>query len=109
MIDVHCLSRPEQGLYALCIQGHACYAPYGADIVCAAVSTLGYTFAAALQRLYSEGALSAPPQIREREGFLCALGRADPAHNAVLAQTYETVMTGLMLLAESYPEHIRLR
>ena len=109
MIDIHCLSRPERGLYALRIRGHACYAPHGADIVCAAVSTLGYTFAAALQCLYTEGALSGPPRIREREGFLCALGHADPAHAVALTRTYETVRTGLMLLAESYPGHIRLR
>ena len=109
MIDVHCLSRPERGLYALRIRGHACYAPHGADIVCAAVSTLGYTFAAALQRFYSEGALSGSPRICEREGFLCILGRADKAHAAALGQTYETVKTGLTLLAESYPAHVRLR
>ena len=109
MIDVHCLSRPERGLYALRIRGHACYAPRGADIVCAAVSTLGYTFAAALQRLHSEGALSGPPRIHEEEGFLCVLGCADKAHSAALAQTFETVKTGLMLLADSYPNHIRLR
>jgi len=109
VIVIHCLSRPERGLYALRIRGHACYAPHGADIVCAAVSTLGYTFAAALQCLYSEGALCAPPRIREGEGSLFLLGCADPVQRAALAQTYETVKVGLQLLAESYPEHVRLR
>ena len=109
MIEVHCLSRPERGLYALRIRGHACYAPHGADIVCAAVSTLGYTFAAALQRLYSEGVLCCPPRIREGEGSLCLLGCADQVHAAALGQTYETVKTGLTLLAESYPAYVRLR
>ena len=109
MIVIHCLSRPERGLYALSIRGHACYAPHGADIVCAAVSTLGYNFAAAVQQLYTEGALDGPPRIREEEGSLCVLGCADKAHGAALAQTYETVKVGLQLLAESYPEHVRLR
>ena len=107
MIDIHCLSLPDRGVYALRIRGHARYAPQGADIVCAAVSTLGYTFAAAVQRLEAEGALVCRPHIRE--GVLSVLARADQAHSAALAQSFETVKTGLRLITESYPEHVRLQ
>ena len=109
MIDIHCLSLPDRGVYALRIRGHARYAPQGADIVCAAVSTLGYTFAAAVQRLEAEGALVCRPHIREAEGVLSVLARADQAHSAALAQSFETVKTGLRLITESYPEHVRLQ
>ena len=109
MIDIRCLSREKSGLYALRIRGHAQYAPRGADIVCAAVSALGYTFAAVLRRLEAEGALASRARIHEAEGMLFVAGRADRAHDAALKQSFETVKTGLQLLAESYPTHVRLR
>lgn len=109
MIDIRCLSRAESGLYALCIRGHAQYAPRGADIVCAAASALGYTFAAVLRRLEAEGALVSRARIHEAEGELFVAGHADRAHTDALKQSFETVKTGLQLLAESYPAHVRLR
>lgn len=96
-------------MYVLSIQGHAHYAPRGADIVCAAVSTLGYTFAAVVRRLDGEDALVDHPLIREAEGELYICARAGQAHRSALSQSFDTVRTGLALIAENYPEHVRLR
>ena len=76
--------------------------------MCAAVSTLGYTFAAVVRRLDADGALCGHPLIREAEGELRVSAQAREAYRGALAQSFDTVKTGLNLLAENYPEHVRL-
>lgn len=109
MITVICQSEPERSVFTLRIRGHANYAPGGYDIVCAGVSTLGYTFAAVVRRLEAEGALVDRPLIHEAEGELRIRAQAREAHRGALAQSFDTVRTGLALLAENYPEHVRMR
>lgn len=80
------------------ISGHACFDEVGRDIVCAAVSVLIQTLAqhlndtADLHYVDYDGA-----QIRE----IMADGR-----NAMIA--YETVMTGLRMIANQYPDNLNL-
>lgn len=109
MIDINFRSQRERGAYALHIRGHANYAPSGRDIICAAVSTLGYTFAAVVRRMDADGELIDRPLIRESEGELWIQVRARETYRAALAQSFDTVRTGLALLAEHYPAYVHLR
>ncbi len=77
----------------LTVEGHAGYAPIGNDIVCAGASALYYTFLACCDA-------------KERvEGNIRIL-EAEPVYkNRVV---FEAVRTGLMILAENYPDNIRI-
>lgn len=70
----------------LSLQGHANYAPYGSDIVCAAVSALVYCLV---------------------NGCEC-----DIAGKELIAEdkgdVYEAVLRGLFAISEKYPENLKM-
>lgn len=96
MIRIRCYT--EDRAFRMRITGHAGYDEIGKDIVCAAVSALVQTLAqylgntADLHYVDYDGA-----QIRE----IMADGR-----EAMVA--YETVMTGLRMIADQYPDNLLL-
>ena len=57
MIDFSSAARGNRFTYSVC--GHSLAAPYGSDIVCAAVSTLTYLIYFTAKQLDDEGLLSA--------------------------------------------------
>ena len=79
------------------ISGHAGYAEKGNDIVCAAVTALAGT----LERC-----------IQERGEGSCAWDSGETAFHAEGTETlrphFETVVTGLRMLAEEFPEYVKL-
>ena len=79
------------------IDGHAGYAEKGRDIVCAAVTALAGT----LERC-----------IQERGEGSCSWDSGETAYQAEgtenLRPCFETVVTGLRMLAEEFPEYIKL-
>lgn len=88
------------------ISGHAQYAPAGRDLVCAAVSTLGYTLAHRIE------ALARPGEITQWEvnktGRMHLSTRPEKDHRSDFVAAFETVAAGLRLLSENYPAHITL-
>ena len=80
------------------ISGHAGYAEKGSDIVCAAVTALAGT----LERC-----------IQERREGNCAWDSGETAFHAEgtenLRPCFETVVTGLKMLAEEFPEYISFK
>lgn len=83
------------------LSGHAGYAPLGQDIVCAGISTLVYTL---------ENSLTAYTD--ERVGFSYADGKVTitwqklGCDGALLVHSF---ICGLTLLAESYPDNIKVQ
>lgn len=78
------------------LSGHAGYAEKGSDIVCAAVSCLVDTFRASAAGNYEEF---------EDDGLYICRWETLPA--ASIAKV-EMLYTGLRLIAESYPDNVRV-
>ena len=91
------ISTNEKNM-AVKAQGHSGYRPKGQDIVCSAVSILLYSYAAELLRL------GAKPDIRD-DGDVFEIR---PGTGKGCRPAYDTVITGLRLLADEYPQHIAL-
>lgn len=84
---------------SLCAEGHAESAPYGADLVCCAVSTLAYTLAANLREIRAHDL-----QVWMDSGKSDI--RCEPSFDA--RQVFHMIYVGLKLLAESYPNNIKI-
>ena len=80
------------------ISGHAEYAEKGKDIVCAAVTALAGT----LERCMEE---AGEGSCEWKEGEICFT--ASGTEN--LRPCFETVVTGLQLLAEEFPDYVNIR
>ena len=80
------------------ISGHAGYAEKGSDIICAAVNALAGTLERCIQE-YGEGT--------------CAWDSGETAFRAEgtenLRPCFETIVTGLKMLAEEFPEYISFK
>ena len=73
------------------VEGHSGYAPYGQDLVCAGVSMLTFTLAAATGcRIEAES------------------GRAVLHFRGHIRQLY-TVLCGFVLLSRTYPDYVRIK
>ena len=85
--------------------GHAEYAPYGEDIVCAAVSVL--TIAAVNSLEAQLGQIKA--QVAESGRVTCFLPEALDARHRLMAQSIlKTLEMGLVNVEQAYPDYIRL-
>ena len=80
------------------IAGHAGYAEKGRDIVCAAVTALAGT----LERCMKE---AGEGSCEWKEGETCFT--ASGTEN--LRPCFETVVTGLRMLAEEFPEYVSIK
>ncbi len=81
------------------VHGHAGTAPYGQDLVCAAVSAIVQTAALGLGRFDPEAA-----DARVRDGDVLWQGESGEIGQAIL----ETCLLGLEDISESYPGAIAL-
>ena len=89
------------------IEGHTGFAQRGSDIVCAAVSALVCTLLNCLRDEESAGRLRFITNI-VRDGFVSLeVEYFDFAQERCSAIT-ETCLTGLGLLAEEYPEYVKI-
>lgn len=85
-------------LIKLEISGHAGFAEKGKDIVCAAVTALACTLEQCMENA-GEG------HCEWKEGETCFT--ASGTEN--LRPCFETVVTGLQLLAEEFPDYVNIR
>ena len=95
MIRVVC--RRENG-WDLRLSGHAGTAPYGEDLVCAAVTAL----VCALAQYVSEQEPTAHIHLQPGDAQIKAEGES-------LAPAFQTVLAGLQLLEKDYPEGVGVR
>ena len=98
MIQAKLLQNPEGDLYGYVISGHAGFAEKGKDIVCAAVTALACTLEQCMENA-GEG------HCEWKEGETCFT--ASGTEN--LRPCFETVVTGLQLLAEEFPDYVNIR
>lgn len=77
------------------VRGHAGYAPKGEDIVCAGISTLVQTMLACLDDYCVR---------RIKEGYVYISASGEGAINA-----YKYTVTGLKMIADTYPGYVNLR
>lgn len=87
--------------HTLTAVGHAGYALAGQDVVCAAVSTLLCTLNACLRTAYDR---------EQIEHFLAIMGSGDTRicwEETGNTSVWETVKTGLVLVAGHYPAYVR--
>lgn len=90
----------------LTLRGHARAAPYGQDLVCAGVSALTRTLAQQISQWESAG--TAAGNIFLQPGF--AQLQAVPAeeNKAAVAAVFDAVALGLSMLAQDFPQCIRM-
>lgn len=88
----------------LTIDGHADYAEKGKDIVCSAVSILFYTLAKAIDD--TPFALSTDKEVKDASIKLTVHPKAQYVANIQLM--FWQTMTGFELLANDYPDNVRI-
>ncbi len=91
------------------MKGHACAAPAGEDLICAAASMLGYTAIQYVSVLEQAGWLREKPEIREQSGDLTIRFRADEKRLPMAMNAMYVVELGCAVLAHNYPENVRLQ
>lgn len=92
----------------LTVQGHAGSAPYGQDLVCAAVSALVYALAQRLTELDAQDALEQPPRINLASGDAQISAVAKEPYEQMVAEDFHLIESGLSLLTHHYPEQLKL-
>lgn len=91
----------DEDTHALTVLGHAGYAEYGRDIVCAGVSSLVQALIGWIEEnYYKANCISVAP--KEGEVIISCEGGEDVA--AVFYMTY----IGLAQIADCYPDHVQI-
>lgn len=91
--------------HILHIEGHAGYGTHGNDIVCAAVSILGYTWLNELLIMEERKQVKNVSYEEDNGKLLIEFSGGDNAVNTA----YETILTGFEALQQNYPENITLK
>ena len=91
----------------IAVWGHAGKAAAGCDIVCAGVSALCFTLAEMLTATKGRKERFRPEIYQDREqALLFIASRPESDSRADCLLIYETVCTGLEMLAEKYPDNV---
>ena len=91
--------------HILHIEGHAGYGTHGNDIVCAAVSILGYTWLNELLIMEERKQVKNVSYEEDNGKLLIEFSGGDNAVNTA----YETILTGFEALQQNYSENIKTR
>lgn len=106
MVNIHYVRWHHN--YLLQASGHAGAAPTGEDLVCCGVSVLVQTLAQRVLDLYEDGALQKFPETTLSPKGSQIVASANPDSLQQVDQVFETILTGLRMLAEQYPQYITL-
>ncbi len=109
MINVKFEKLKDSGIIILRVEGHAGQNAKGKDIVCSAASVLATTVAQYLIYVFENGGLEAAPEIILDNGN--ALIAAEPREEYIgeVLNAYFVAEIGFSLLANSYPEYLKLK
>lgn len=97
--------KPET--WEMMIDGHAGSDEKGKDIVCAAVSILFYTLGENLWQ--SASMLWEEPIVRQEDGNGYIVCHPKEEYEGNVACMYRTIMMGMKMMAEHYPEYVSLK
>ncbi|HQA59952.1 MAG: ribosomal-processing cysteine protease Prp [Tepidanaerobacteraceae bacterium] len=105
MIRVRAKRHPQGGYELLEISGHAKYAEYGKDIVCAGVSALAETAVLGVEHV-----ACIKPILKKRQGYFLLKLPDDVEVEALkkAAIILDTIFLGLRDISESYPSNVRI-
>ena len=92
--------------YELSISGHANQSKKGKDIVCAAVSILYFTLVESLNN-FDEKAYEGKIEYSFSDGNGAVKVKPKKEYEQTITLVYYTVLNGLSLLAEEYPQFIK--
>ena len=101
IIDIGLYADSEK--FSLEAEGHACYGPYGEDIVCAAVSILCDTLKKRCRELEYEGEAEI---INEESSVGLQRLEVKAAPGSAAREAFNTVAAGLDMLEYSYPRYV---
>lgn len=88
---------------SISVDGHACSAEAGKDLICAGASTLIYTLA---QYVKDSDCTSSVIELSPGNSTVKAI--TDYKNRVNLEDAYELVMTGFRLLEHNFPDNVRL-
>ena len=106
MIHTHFFQK--NGTVCMEMQGHAMTAPKGADLVCAAATTLAYTLAQAVQFLYEQGRLEEKPKIQIEDGYAFVSASPNGDSLAETLMVFWVSQVGAYVLEHNYPQAVCL-
>ena len=91
----------EDNIHTLEVSGHANYAEYGKDIVCAGVSSIVQALIGWIEEnYYKANCISVSP--KEGEVIISCEGGED------IASVFHMASIGLGQIADSYPDHVQI-
>lgn len=90
--------------YMLNVNGHSGSGTFGNDIVCAAVSTLAFTWINELKVLEEKGMVE-HFTYNQTEACLNIMFKGE---SAPVKTAFETILTGFSMLEEHYPDFVRI-
>ena len=93
--------------YLLIVEGHASFSEKGKDIVCSAVSILVYTLLNMLKDEESDKRLKLKREI-VRDGYFCVEIEPFDFSKHRTKGIIDTVVMGLALLNQEFPDNVRL-
>lgn len=106
MIHTHFFQK--NGTVCMEMQGHAMMAPKGADLVCAAATTVAYTLAQAVQFLYEQGLLEEKPKIQIADGYALVSAAPKAEAWAETLMAFWVTQAGAYVLEHNYPQAVCL-
>jgi uncharacterized protein YsxB (DUF464 family) len=109
MINVYLSYKKDGYLKGFEISGHANYKPYGEDIVCSAVSILGYTSIRSLIEVVKLPEDKIQYSKDDKTGFLkLEIKNISNDKNKEAELIMKTFEVGIKSIIESYPKYITL-
>lgn len=109
MIKVKFETSEDGKSLILSLEGHAGYADKGQDIVCSAATMLAYTIAQVVTDLYNAKRLRKKPTIHLEEGNATVVCKPSKEAYAEALHAYHVVEVGYNLLANNYPEFVKIK
>jgi len=111
MIKACIFNGPFNQIIGFEISGHADYAPHGEDIICAAVSILGYTALNSLTEVAGVSLHQLQIDIDDKKGYMKVLVDKkviEEPTNRDVQVVLNTLAIGLETIKESYPKYITI-
>lgn len=103
MVQVRFFCREPDGSVHTTVKGHAGFARKGTDLVCAGVSTLVYTLAEAMERMYFQRMLRRCPRIVMEDGSAEIIAVPKPEYLQEVLLVFWVMEAGLYTLGMHFP------
>ena len=102
------LYRKYYDRHLIIIEGHSNFSQKGEDIVCSAVSCLGFTL---LNTLTDEVGDERAKFVRNivRDGYMCLEVLPFSFAKERIQAIFDTVITGFCMVSEEYPDYVKFK